>query len=211
VLVIDNVNRLVVDAPQILRELQDFAKDHADRSDVIVVFVSSEGIAPRFLQGRSSWSRAEAPYEIGDIGECEAEKFLVARGVNEADAKKAVKEVAGGRFKLLNQVAGGFSKGKTYEVTKKEILADVRRELEGLDYALKLQCRPEELSKARKESAAVIRAVEQRHEISAAEFEKLAKSCYIELLQHNVFSYHPSSDTITLQSQAVATYVSRSF
>ena len=51
VLVIDNVNRLAVDAPQILRELQDFAKDHADRSDIIVVFVSSEGIAPRFLQG----------------------------------------------------------------------------------------------------------------------------------------------------------------
>jgi len=51
VLVIDNINRLAVKAPQLLEELQDFAKDHADTSDIIVVFVSSEGIAPRFLQG----------------------------------------------------------------------------------------------------------------------------------------------------------------
>ena len=92
-------------------------------------------------------------------------------------------------------------------VTKKEILADVRREFAKLDDALLLHCTPVELPVARKETAAVIRSIAKQHEISAAEFEKLAKSCYIELLKHNVFSYHPSSDTITLQSQAVATYV----
>lgn len=51
VLVIDNVNRLAVKAPEVLEILQDFAKDHADASDLIVVFVASEGSAPRFLQG----------------------------------------------------------------------------------------------------------------------------------------------------------------
>lgn len=49
-LVIDNINRLAVKAPQLLEELQDFAKDRADEKELIVVFVSSEGNAPRFLQ-----------------------------------------------------------------------------------------------------------------------------------------------------------------
>lgn len=52
VLVIDNVNRLAVDAPQILKELQDFARDRAVRSEIIVVFVSSERTAPNLLQSK---------------------------------------------------------------------------------------------------------------------------------------------------------------
>lgn len=52
VVVIDNVNRLAKKNPQILEELQDFAKDTADRRTLRVVFVASEGNAPRFLEGK---------------------------------------------------------------------------------------------------------------------------------------------------------------
>lgn len=52
VLVIDNINRLAAKAPAILEELQDFARDRAVDSELIVVFVSSEGIAPNFLQSK---------------------------------------------------------------------------------------------------------------------------------------------------------------
>jgi hypothetical protein len=52
VLIIDNVNRLAQKSPDMLEMLQDFAKDCADRSHLLVMFVGSEGHAPCLLQSK---------------------------------------------------------------------------------------------------------------------------------------------------------------
>ncbi len=51
VVVIDNINRLAQKDPNLLEALQDLAKDGADNGTLCIVFVASEGNAPRFLQG----------------------------------------------------------------------------------------------------------------------------------------------------------------
>ena len=50
-LIIDNINHLATGDANILRTVQDLAKDHADCGDLIVIFVSSEGQAPEILAG----------------------------------------------------------------------------------------------------------------------------------------------------------------
>ena len=50
VFVVDNCNRLAVEFPKAFNQLQDWAKDMADRGFIRVVFVSSGGVAPRVLQ-----------------------------------------------------------------------------------------------------------------------------------------------------------------
>ena len=53
VLIIDNVERLAQNSPSVLATLQDFAKDHADKHDLTIVFVSGESSASRsLLDGR---------------------------------------------------------------------------------------------------------------------------------------------------------------
>ena len=93
-------------------------------------------------------------------------------------------------------------------VIKKEILEEVSLELESLDNTLELRfSSPVELSKARKVSAGVLCDIAKQQEMTRPEFYQRTQGYTTELLKHNVFSYHPSSGTITLQSQAVATYV----
>eukprot|EP01111_Echinosteliopsis_oligospora_P011630 TRINITY_DN3884_c0_g1_i4.p1 TRINITY_DN3884_c0_g1~~TRINITY_DN3884_c0_g1_i4.p1 ORF type:complete len:372 (+),score=47.72 TRINITY_DN3884_c0_g1_i4:78-1193(+) len=115
VLIIDNINRLAEKSPRMLTQLQQLAKDHADKKDLIIVFVTSEGKAPRMLEENSSWSRANRPYEITDIDDTSAQLYLQNRGVTEEDAKRAVTEITGGRFHLLDVVARAISKGTSYE------------------------------------------------------------------------------------------------
>jgi len=50
VLVLDQVDHIAKQDPNFLGILQDFAKDHADRGSIIIVFVASEGLAPQLLQ-----------------------------------------------------------------------------------------------------------------------------------------------------------------
>ncbi|KYQ88844.1 hypothetical protein DLAC_10646 [Tieghemostelium lacteum] len=111
VLVIDNINWLALKDSEMLEVLQDFAKNHADKSDLTVVFVSSDGNGPRYLRDRSSFSRCEKPImEIGDISENDAIAFLTDDGVDPDIASIIVKEITGGRFQLLNEAKKNLKK-----------------------------------------------------------------------------------------------------
>lgn len=50
VLVIDNINRLALKDPDLLWILQNWAKDCADKKNLCIVFVSSEGLGETLLQ-----------------------------------------------------------------------------------------------------------------------------------------------------------------
>ena len=55
VLVIDSVDRLAKGIPEFLAFLQDFAKDCADKGNLRLVFITSDGSALPLLMSRSSW------------------------------------------------------------------------------------------------------------------------------------------------------------
>jgi hypothetical protein len=52
VLILDQVNRIAKQDPDFLGILQDFAKDHADRGSIIIVFIASEGLHHNFCDVR---------------------------------------------------------------------------------------------------------------------------------------------------------------
>ncbi|CAG8655105.1 6403_t:CDS:2, partial [Ambispora gerdemannii] len=133
VIVYDNVSRLVHKNPEILDILQDDAKDNADDRKYIAVFVSSEGNVPRRMQSRSSWSRAEAPIEIGDLSREESLNYLInKRGIKtvkegKIDTTEAEKlfDLVGGRIVDLKSVTDKYLKGISIEVIEHEILVKV--------------------------------------------------------------------------------------
>ena len=120
VLVIDSADILAKQNPAFLNILQDFAKLCADIGNLRIVFISSDGSALPLLMARSSWSRADEPYEIGEIPDDLAVEYLKKKGVREDQAKLAVANLTGGLFGELNKFVTGSAKGKTYEQIAKQ-------------------------------------------------------------------------------------------
>ncbi|CAG8723040.1 9736_t:CDS:2, partial [Ambispora leptoticha] len=104
VLVLDQVDRIAKKDPEFLGILQDFAKSGADRGTLVIVFIASEGLIPQIMKSRSAWSRASATFEVGDISDEEAVKFLQDSGIDKKKAEDTVKYLTGGRFALLKNV-----------------------------------------------------------------------------------------------------------
>ncbi|CAG8628347.1 8774_t:CDS:2, partial [Gigaspora margarita] len=94
VLILDQVDRIAKKDPEFLEILQDFAKDCADRGPLVIIFIAT----------RSAWSRAAIPFEVGDISDEEAIKFLQNSGIDQKNAEVSVKYLAGGRFTLLKEL-----------------------------------------------------------------------------------------------------------
>lgn len=85
-------------------EVQDFAKACADGGIMRVVFIFSDGDALPLLLSSSAESRCDTDqvYEVGDISDANAVKFVVSRyGKDEQLAKELVETITGGRFTLL--------------------------------------------------------------------------------------------------------------
>jgi len=116
VLVLDSVDRLAKGTPEFLAYLQDFAKDCADRGNLRVVFITSDGSALPLLMSRSAWSRVEKPpFEVGEISDVDAISYLKKRGITPDLAEKVVKEITGGLFVMLNDFVSNHQKGIKYE------------------------------------------------------------------------------------------------
>jgi hypothetical protein len=85
-------------------EVQDFAKACADGGIMRVVFIFSDGDALPLLFSSSAESRCDKDqvYEVGDISDADAVKFVVSRyGKEEQLATELVETITGGRFTLL--------------------------------------------------------------------------------------------------------------
>ena len=90
----------------LFKDMQDFAKKCADNKSMTVVFVSSEGVVLPLLTESSAFSRAHAPFEVGDIPDADAVDYLTKRGVPRERAQVAVRSITGGRLWLLNFYVG---------------------------------------------------------------------------------------------------------
>ena len=130
VLVIDSVDRIAETNPDFLGDLQDFAKDCADNGNLRIVFISSDGSTlPLMMANRSSWSRADDPYEIGEIPDDQAVEYLTKNGISEDMAKRAVANLTGGLFVSLNKFVSSSTRGMTYEQLVEQRDEDLRERL----------------------------------------------------------------------------------
>ncbi|CAH1768579.1 14851_t:CDS:2, partial [Entrophospora sp. SA101] len=202
VIIYDNVSRLVYKNPEILDILQDDAKDNADDRKYIAVFVSSEGSVPRRMESRSSWSRAKKPVmEIGDLSEKESMDYLVnKRKISSSEANK-IYELVGGRIVELKTVADDFLAGQSLKVIKQQILREVEKKFQSAQLLRKQS--HHEVGKH------IISALLDSKELSFTAFMEFFNKYEDanEVLETNVFAYHPEKNAVTFQSQSVEYYL----
>ncbi|RHZ60327.1 hypothetical protein Glove_355g68 [Diversispora epigaea] len=137
VLVLDQVDRIAKKDSEFLGILQDFAKDCADNYSLVIIFVASEGLVSRLLQSRSAWSRASISFEVGDIPDEEAVKFLQNFAIDPKIAERVVKYLTGGRFALLNQ----FQKLNRYRINsfeefKMKLFKQIKKDLDMIEFSI---------------------------------------------------------------------------
>ena len=189
VLVLDAMDLVAKKDAIFFLEVQDFAKDCADKGILRIVLVLSDGRALALLQSSSALTRATEPCEVGDIGDGEAVAYLEGLGVATERAKALVEEVAGGRFPLLQ--AHGKSARPIEDIVQqlhngtKEALKAVH--VAPIDPLLKL-------------------LLEQGSVRSGDALDLLAEDKVTALLGRNILAAHPDG-TYTFHSRHVASFV----
>jgi energy-coupling factor transporter ATP-binding protein EcfA2 len=194
VLVIDSADILAKEDPKFLYFLQNFAKDCADRGTLRIVFVSSDGSALPLLISQSSWSRAEAPFEIGEISDEDAVKFLCDRNVPEIIAREAVRCLTGGLFASLNTFVSNNEKGRKLE----DIINEKNRKVD--NSLLKLKFPPTHELFRYLTIHKRIPSNEARREMNLSEEQIDA------LVKCNILATHPD-ETLTLHDRHVAVWL----
>ncbi|CAB4389821.1 unnamed protein product [Rhizophagus irregularis] len=199
VIVYDNVDRL---DPKTIRILQNSAKDNADSQTYIAVFVSSEGSVLKIMEGNSSsYSRAFGPIEIGDLTKEESIEYLVSKHKIKEEAANSLYELAGGRIIDLNLVADEFLAGQSFKVIKQTILNITEKKL------LRAQICPKQ--KYHKVACRIINSLLTNKELKYIKYLQFFDNDEEadEVLEKNVFAYHPGKNIITFQSQSVELYI----
>ncbi|CAB5215086.1 unnamed protein product [Rhizophagus irregularis] len=202
VIVYDNVSHLVHKNPEILDILQDDAKHNADDRKYIAVFVCSEGSVPQRMESRSAWSRAKTPVmEIGDLSEEESMEYLIKNHkIKEVYVKKLF-DLVGGRIIELKIVADDFLAGQKFEIIKQQVLDKVEKKFKSAQLLPNDQYY--ELGKS------LICDLLKSNELSFLEFKNYFDRAekLNEVLDSNIFSYHPEKNIVTFQSQSVKSYI----
>ncbi|CAF3402484.1 unnamed protein product [Rotaria sp. Silwood1] len=135
VLILDNCDILAEKDPEMLEILQDTAKTAIDDSSWITVFVTSVGIAPEQMEGRSSITRASTFFEISDLSEEESMTYLIEKRNLSQEIAKDLYNLFGGRIKSLQNAASKLESGVSFHTIRKSILQDIARRIE------KIRCR----------------------------------------------------------------------
>ncbi|RIA92508.1 P-loop containing nucleoside triphosphate hydrolase protein [Glomus cerebriforme] len=196
VIVYDNISHLVHKNPDILDILQDNAKHSADDRKYITVFVSSEGSVPRRMQ----------LIEIGDLTEEESMDYLVKkRGIKNIKDAEKIYGLVGGRIVDLKNVADDFCAGKSFEVVKQDILMEVEDKLRTANLLKNYQH-----YEVGKHVMNVLLRSKELSRIAYEEFFNEPAEAH-EILEANIFSYHPEKNIVTFQSRSVEFYVKNIF
>jgi len=224
--VIDNINKLAKTNVDEMGILQDWAKQHADNRTLHVIFVSSDSAGPKEFMKRSSVSRLRTPIEIPDLSDKEAVSYLemaledksqgvkepskiksLVHGIEVEGLKTLVEQVLGGRFLLLNDAATDLRNGMKLEDVKREILRSAAKEYKtsGLLSNPKPKFGEHIIN-------SLLQSSNQRipHDMALSTCmnlptEKEQQKCN-NLLDTQVFAYHPSDDTLSFQSRATLAY-----
>ena len=173
--------------------MQDFAKACADGGIMRVVFIFSDDDALPLLSS-SAGSRCDKiqVYEVGDVSDVDAIKFVVSRyGKKEQLAKELVETITGGRFTLMQD----------YGKTDKPL--DAIREVLDIETHIKLRSagvRPTHpMFKAIATTASIKKNVAE---------DMLDPSKISQLLRLNILAVHPNG-TYTFNEHHVEAYVKK--
>lgn len=190
VLILDAMDLVAKHDPNFFLELQDFAKECADRGTLRVVFVFQDGPALPLLEGSSAFSRADELFEIGDISDTDAVAYLEGYGVALDRAVALVKQVTGGRLILLER----------YRVCDESIEATVKQ--------LHDQCDATLMRAGVSPTCPLFQALATNKSMSYFGALKLLDSKKISaLLALNILAPHPGNDTYTFYSRHVENFV----
>ncbi|EGG21986.1 hypothetical protein DFA_01872 [Cavenderia fasciculata] len=204
VLIIDNINWLALRDREMLEVLQDYAKIHADKGDLVIVFVSSDGNGPVILRDRSSFSRCDKSIlEIGDIPDEDAIKHLIATcKIKEESASYLVAQVTGGRFQLLNECISQIREGKTDQQIKNDTYYSVITEFE------KCGINPKSVI-GRSDFHSLFKKLLEEKVVKGRDVGQLIQDRNLRnrVISHNIFSCKLLGGDITFQSRAVENYV----
>ena len=175
-------------------EVQDFAKACADGGIMRVVFVFSDGDALPLLLSSSAGSRCDKDqvYEVGDVCDADAIKFIVSRYDKDTlHAKELVETITGGRFTLMQD----------YGKTDKPL--EAIREILDIETHIKLRSagvRPTHpMFKAIATTASIKKNVAE---------DMLDPSKISQLLRLNILAVHPNG-TYTFNEHHVEAYVKK--
>ncbi|CAG8591348.1 5073_t:CDS:2 [Diversispora eburnea] len=114
-------------------------------------------------------------------------------------------QLVGGRILELKDVANDFSSGQSIEDIKEKKSLDAYNQLDSAKLL--------EDQKHHEVGKRVINALLGSKEISIREFKKLFanEEEYGEVLEANVFAYHPSRNTVSFQSQSIECYIRKNY
>ncbi|KJE91719.1 hypothetical protein CAOG_02814 [Capsaspora owczarzaki ATCC 30864] len=200
-LVIDAVDQIAQQGPALLHVIQNFAKAAADEQLLNVVLVTCDGSNLPELKASSAMTRARI-VEVSDITDEQAVDFLLHRGVNEDSAKRAVAEIAGGRFVLLNRVTKQLGRGQQVNQIFEEFRVDTADSLQRLIDDLALYNATSDVHKTLCDLTHGALHIDIVHCALGKDLTKKLLATNI-----NILAYHPN-DTYTLHSRHVQRSVS---
>ncbi|RUS15614.1 hypothetical protein BC937DRAFT_92233 [Endogone sp. FLAS-F59071] len=194
VLILDNVSKLSREDPQLLKILQDYAKDRAAQSKHSVVFVSNKGIIPHMTMTHSSKTM-----NFEDFDETEALQYLKKLDIEEKYAKQLY-GLFGGRIGHLRMYGDDLKKGMKFEDIRKVAFSAI----EGNFCQAKMLKGGENYKVGR----CIIKKLLKDKKISLSYCNRLLGNEAImdELLRANVISFDPADRTISFQSRLAEVY-----
>jgi len=205
VIFIDNLTILAKKDPETFELLVRFAKQEADNNTLIVTFVASEGHTLHQLKELSESSRLSNPIEIGDLNIQQTVNFLKLCGMEKETMATSIYNIVGGRINLLIEITKLLIKDQNLENIQRQFVYKAGREFGDLV----LPIDKEEVSeKEKKVWRQIIKIYDSPNkEILYIDFTKSLGTLTDEVLQRNIFAYHPSRNTVSFQSRPVEMFV----
>ncbi|RHZ52402.1 hypothetical protein Glove_461g68 [Diversispora epigaea] len=201
VIIYDNVDRLIPKNIKIVDRLQNNAI-YGNNENYISVFVSSEYLIPQRMDSRAHWENLDY-FEIGELTKEESIDYLVnKKNIKKEEAKK-IYELVGGCIIDLEKVADDLFSGQSFEDIKKKIKIEVGKKFR----IAKLMPGDRYYESGRN----IINALLNSKELSRSELRKfsiyLYNEDYKELMDKNIFEYHPKTHKITFESKLIEYYI----
>ncbi|CAG8635043.1 8670_t:CDS:2, partial [Funneliformis caledonium] len=192
IIVYDNVSRL---DPETIRILQNIAKDNVDSRTYIAVFVSSVGSVPKIME------TSNRPIEIDDLTKEESIEYLVNKRKIKEAAANSLYGLVGGLIIDLKFVANEFLAGHAFKVIKQAILSITEKKLES--------ARIYPRQKYHKVACKIINSLLTTKELECKKYKQFFDNVEEanEVLEKNVFAYHPGKNIVTCQSKSVELYI----
>ncbi|CAG8746118.1 33164_t:CDS:2, partial [Gigaspora margarita] len=189
IIIYDNASHL---NHEILDILQNNAKENANYSNYISLFVTSEGVCA--YEDASAWSRAVSIFEISDLPKDKSMEFLDKNGILLKKAEQFY-NLIGGQIIQLKRAVELFTTPLSFDVknfTRAEILPG------GLYHNV---------------ASKIIKILLEKEQIKYIDFQETVNDKKIVdiLLDSNIFLLRPSGSTVSFESKLVESFIRENY